>query len=212
VKPSDVARQQGSVALLRFDFQAPLEERLFGNRDSRPRLIVVPGPKGLCVPENYMTACETLAGQLRAVFPDVATDQWDSAISQLRERMERLSRELRGRVEDAGLTGAPVIASAHQAVFCKWLGLNVVATFSAADMDSPAPMESLVSKGRTAGVRFVIGNLQEGSQAGEALARHLDAKLTVFSNFPAMTADEPGFDQLVRNNLRALEQAAGSGK
>lgn len=209
MKPGDLARVEGSVALLRFDFQAPIEEHFARRGAGGPRVIVVPAPKGLCVPENYLAACETVAEELRAVVPETGADSWDRTMTELRQRMDRLSRATRGEVENMGLSGAPVIASAHQAVFCTWLGLNVIATFSAADTASPAPLEALVAKGRKAGVRYVIGNLQEGAQAGEALAHHLGAKLAVFSNFPPMTRDKQFFEQLVQDNLFALERAAG---
>jgi zinc transport system substrate-binding protein len=209
MKPGDLARVEACVALLRFDFQAPIEEHFARGGAGAPPVIVVPGPKGLCVPENYLAACETVAEQLRAVLPEIGADSWDRALANLRERMDRLSRQTRDELERMGLAGAPVIASAHQAVFCRWLGLDVVATFSAADTASPAPLEALVARGREAGVRFVIGNLQEGTQAGEALAHHLGAKLAVFSNFPPMTPDKQFFDQLVQDNLFALERAAG---
>jgi hypothetical protein len=37
----------------------------------------------------------------------------------------------------------------------------------------------------------------------------LHAKAVVFSNFPEINADSNGFNQLVRNNVRSLTEAAG---
>jgi ABC-type sugar transport system substrate-binding protein len=54
----------------------------------------------------------------------------------------------------------------------------------------------------------VIANKQEGAALAEALADRLGAKAIVFSNFPVPDDRGDAFDQLLRQNVRVLLEAA----
>jgi hypothetical protein len=102
----------------------------------------------------------------------------------------------------------PVITSVHQKDFCEWLGLNVVATFRAADTASVAEIDSAISAGKLAGIKLVIANLPEGRRTADALAERLNAHVVVFGNFPALARGRVSFDDLLMGNVTALLNAA----
>jgi ABC-type Zn uptake system ZnuABC Zn-binding protein ZnuA len=163
----------------------------------------IKAPQGLCVPASYLQSCQAVCAALTAAQPESKT-ALAAALARTHRRMERLEKEVHARIKTAGLEHARVAVSEHQAEFCRWLGLEAVASYSDGEATTPAELESLISRGKQAGVRFVIANLQEGRQVGEALAWQLGAKLVTFSNFPSMRDGESSFDALVWRNLNKL--------
>jgi len=123
------------------------------------------------------------------------------------ERVTALARSVRARVDAAGVSGAAALTSNHQAAFARRLGLDVVGTFGRGDSERPAAVNDLIRKGKD--VTFVIANRQEGDRLARRLAERLDARLVVFSNFPAMTDEESTFDDLVVANVNALLEGIG---
>ena len=145
----------------------------------------------------------------RSSMPQPARRElYQGALDRTSARLASLEQEIQAKVDSAGLRGALVVASGHQAAFCRWLGLEPVAVFSGGDQTTPAALEELIRQGRDSSVRYVIANLQEGRQMGEALGRHLGAPLVTFSNFPSMNPDQNSFDALVRANVDALLAAS----
>jgi zinc transport system substrate-binding protein len=107
----------------------------------------------------------------------------------------------------------PVMASAMQADFAESLGLNVTARYGRAEDMAPADLIVLVKKGKKAGVKAVIDNLQSGSEAGLPFSGELGAAHVVFSNFPMFTKDAPTYEALYAYNcdllIKALEKGTG---
>ena len=97
-----------------------------------------------------------------------------------------------------------VIASRRQRDFCEWLGLEVVATFSAADTASIGEIEQAIAAGELASVKLVIANLPEGRRTADALAERLDAGVVVFENFPLVRNRRVSFDAMLSANVEAL--------
>ena len=203
VTPGMVRDLRRCAALLRFDFQAGLDERLSRLTASGMRIIAVPAGEGLCVPETYAATCRAVCAALAECVPTCA-DAFGERLKQVEARMARLDGELRAKVATAGLEGAPVVTSGHQAAFCEALGLRVIATYTGGDEQSLARLAALIEQGEQAGVRFVIANEQEGPQLADPLAQRLGARPVVFSNFPSMSGEQDTFDELVEANLRAL--------
>ena len=206
MKPGDFEKLRQCQVLFRFDFQSSLDEKLAAISDDGIRVISVPAPEGLCVPERYLKSCLWMGDELARLYPE-KKPLFDERAKMAGDRLTSLGVELRANITNAGLKGTRVVASGHQAEFCKWLGLEVVATYSGGEAASPAELTKLVDGGRSAGVRYVITNLQEGRQMGEALAYHLEAKTVVFSNFPDDTGARNTFDGLVRDNVSNLLKA-----
>ena len=206
IRPSQVAALRRCRLMLRFDFQQSLDRKLAGAIDDGLRIVEIRVPGGLCEPRSYVAACRQTADALVSVgLLDRA--RADERLEQIARRMERREAACRHRVR--GLTGVPVLASVHQEAFCQWLGLDVVATFSAADTAGVGQVDEALRKGEGAGVTLVIANLPEGRKLADALAERLGATVVVFGNFPALDNGHARFDDLLDANVTALVEADG---
>lgn len=203
VTPKMVRELRRCPLLLRFDFQAGLDERLSRLAERGLRIVAIPAGQGLCVPKTYAAVCRAVCEALRERIPDQA-DAFARRLLEVEARVAHLAEEMRAKVAAAGLQGTPVVTSGHQAVFCEALGLRVVARYTGGDEQSAARLAGLIEQGEEAGVRFVIANLQEGPQLADPLADRLRARAVVFSNFPSMAEGQTTFDELVRANVAAL--------
>jgi len=205
ILPSQASQLRGCRVLVRFDFQKSLDERLSNLVEGGLQIISLKVPDGLCRPQSYLAGCRQLAEALVAAgLVDKA--QADARLADLRKRMDQLADWADQQVRRAGLRGRPVLASGHQAAFCRSLGLNVVATFSAADSALPREIDRAAEAGRKAGVRMVIANLPEGRRLADSLAERVGADVVVFANFPEPNRKH-AFDELVRSNVTQLISA-----
>lgn len=207
IRPGVVADLRQCRLMFLFDFQQSMSEKLGSIAPDGFRTVAIGAPEGLCVPASYLASCQEVHDVLSEAFPERAAEL-DGAMGQVRDRIGALEREIQEQVEKAGLVDTKVVASGHQAKFCRWLGLDPVATYSGPETASPAQIDDLLDKGRSSGVRFVVINLQESAQAGKAIAGQLDVPVVVFSNFPSMADGETTFDELVRSNVANLIEAA----
>jgi zinc transport system substrate-binding protein len=206
LRPSQVAELRRCRILLRFDFQQALDAKLAGLGTNPPRLAPVSLKGGMCRPDSYLAACRQVAQHLVALDLLSAT-QSEARLQAITARLEALSRETSSRVAQARLVGRPVIASGHQRDFCEWLGLQVVATFRAADTASIGEIEAALDAGRLGQVHLVVANLPEGRRTADALADRLKGRVVVFENFPALRHGTVFFDAMLEANLEALLQA-----
>ena len=207
MKPSQLAAIRGCDLLMRFDFQKGLDAGLARMREEDLRIVSVAAGDGLCVPETYLDSCRQVARAVSERYPNLK-DTCDAELRRTEARLGSLAGEVHRRMKEADLVGKKVLSSAHQAVFARWLGLDVVGTFKGSDSETVRALAGVIERGDRAGVKFVIANLQEGDKQAKALSRRLDARVVVFSNFPDMSEREQTFDDLVRANLDRLLEAA----
>jgi len=207
IRPSQVEQVRRARLVLRFDFQKSLDAKLAPTANDAHKIAEVRLAGGLCEPDSYLSACRQVAEALvQAGF--LETTEAHRRIGRIGQRIDALARSCRSKT--APLKGTAVLSSVHQEAFCRWLGLSVVATFSAADTAGVGQVDRAVRQGDQAAVRFVIANKPEGRKLADALAQRLGAKVVVFDNFPAVDADGHPFDQLLEGNVERLLEAAGS--
>jgi len=204
VRPSQVERLRTCKLLLRFDFQDGLDGPLVNLQRRGLRIVAVGVERGFCVPAAYAEICRQVADAL----VDVGLQERSVAerrLSEIGQRLEKLTAETRQQVTEGKLLGRSVIASGHQADFCRFLGLEVAAVFSGPER---MPVSQIDAALRAAdGAWLVIANEPEGTQMADTLAERLRVPLVVFANFPG--AEHGGrFDDLVRGNVQALLAAA----
>ncbi|NLF30133.1 MAG: zinc ABC transporter substrate-binding protein [Planctomycetes bacterium] len=206
IRPSQVAALRRCRVLLRFDFQRAIDGKLAGAIDEGLVIAEIRVPGGLCEPASYTAACRQTADALvgAALLDRTGADE---RLERIADRMEQRQVECRRRVE--ALAGMPVVASAHQEAFCRWLGLDVVATFSAADTAGVGQVDQAVRRGEAAGAKLVIANGPEGRKLADALAERLGTPVVVFGNFPALDRGHACFDDLLAANVAALVEATG---
>ena len=208
VSPAMLDTLSDSRILLRFEFQSSLDEKLRHFCRNGLKIVAVPSPEGLCLPATYAEVCRAVCTALCEAQPEHAAE-YQVRVAEIEKRMDDLALEIKTSIADSPAAGARVVASAHQARFCGELGLDLAAAFTGQESAGLKELEQCIDAGKGARVRFIVANLQEGVQLAAPLADRLEAKIVVFSNFPAMTADETTFDALVRRNIAALLAAAG---
>jgi len=208
LSPAMLDKLAHAKLLLRFEFQSALDAKLDHFRDDGLRIVAVPSPEGFCDPGTYVTVCRSVCDALCGIDPEHAAE-YRERFAAVTSRMAALLSDVRSQVANSALAGARVLASGHQACFCRAIGLDVVATFTGREAAGFKELDECIRAGREAGTRYVVANLQEGVQLAAPLADRLDAKVVVFSNFPSMQAGETTFDALVRHNMAALLNAAG---
>jgi zinc transport system substrate-binding protein len=207
VSPSMLDTLAHAKLMLRFAFQASLDDKLHHFRDNGLTITAITSPEGLCLPSTYAVACRNVCEALAEAHPEGA-ERYRRRLAEVESRMDALTAEMRSEVERRGLAGARVLSSGHQSHFSRALGLEVVATFTGREAAGFKELERCLDAGRHSDIRFVIANLQEGVMLAEPVAHRLGAAMVVFSNFPMMQGDETTFDALVRRNLAALPSVA----
>lgn len=202
VRPSQVRQLRACRLVLRFDFQGAIDRQV---GDGGPRIVEIKPDAGLCVPATYLSICRQTADALVAIGLLSAGDR-ESRLREIGAQVDALARDVRAQIDAAGLRGRPVVASDHQAAFCKFLGLDVVGTLSTADRMTIADISRTLNDGTPATI--VVANLPEGTDLADAIASRLGARLAVFGNFPEPGPSGERFDALVRENVRRLIKAA----
>ena len=102
-----------------------------------------------------------------------------------------------------------VIASARQADFLQWAGFNVVGSFNSPQELTPQRVKDLIDTGRAQSVTLVVNNLQDGKDAGQAIAQELGVKNLNLSNFPGGFDNTETWEKAVEYNVIILLHALG---
>jgi ABC-type Zn uptake system ZnuABC Zn-binding protein ZnuA len=192
--------------LLLFDFQKQVEGTLSRVKERGLKTAIVKETGGLCVPETYLAVCREVSDVLSSEYPEMNA-RYQQRLGVIEKDLEHLREELLGKVRQAGISSARVLASNHQVDFASWLGLEPIATFVGSDIETVAGIDRCITKAKGQDVRFVIANKQEGTALAKALAERLGARAVVFSNFPELSGGAGGFDKLLRANVDELLRA-----
>jgi ABC-type Zn uptake system ZnuABC Zn-binding protein ZnuA len=206
IQPSQIASLRKCKLILKFDFQKLLEERIVSNDTTNTVVVSIKAGSGLCCPQTYLAVCrQTGEALVKAGF--LSNQDFENRLKEIVPRLQDLEKKCKTAIQNAGLVGEPVLASVHQKEFCKWLGLNVVGSFTAADITGFQEIENAIDAGKLQNVRIIVANKPEGRRLADALAERLKANVVVFGNFPE-GSPFPIFDNLVLNNVEALVKSA----
>jgi len=206
ISPGVIKNLKESSLLLRFDFQDSLDKKIAPLMPDSFRIHSITAQEGLCIPETYLASLKEVYEALCQIFPEQKTE-FEACFQNAKKELATLEKECLDQINESGLRGTKVVASVHQEQFCKWLGLNVVATFSGTQTNSLQSLKEIIDKGKDAEVKFIIANLQEGRSQADALSSHLGCQAIVFSNFPDMSPEQDTFIKLVKCNLYNLFSA-----
>lgn len=207
ISPAQVKQLCECKILLLFDFQKSGEESLSRIKENGLKTAFVKTPPGLCVPEAYVATCREVCNILSSQYHQRAA-RYAERLQIIEKRLENLNDEFPTEIKQSGLHSTKVLASNRQAQFCNWLGLETVATFVGSDAETVSNIDHCLRKAQEQGVKFVVANKQQGTGLAKALAQRLGVKVVVFSNFPALDGGRNPFDRLVRQNVKALLEAA----
>ena len=200
MSPGQMQQLRKCALLLRFDFQKGLDKNFSRLSQQGLQLAEVRALAGLCIPENYAAICADVCRILSQHYPERA-EKYQQRLEQIRSRIKLLEPQVAEQLITADIKNRKVIASAHQARFAEWLGLDVVAEFTGQEIATPTNINMCLEKGRENNVKIIIANAQEGVQLAERLGESLDAGVIVFSNFPAKGET---FDELIQKNINML--------
>jgi len=206
IRPSQAAELRRCDVLIRFDFQSSLDAVLEGGSD-QPKILAITVHGGLCCTDSYLNACRQVAEGLVAEHW-LSPSEAKTRLAEIEVRLTSLAQSATNQIAQVGLRGRPVLASSHQKDFCEWLGLKVVGTFRASDTIGVREIDDAVKGGESAGTRLIIGNVPEGRRAADALGERLSAKVIMFDNFPTLRNGKVAFDDMVRENVKALVKVA----
>lgn len=206
IRPGQVNQLRRCRLLLRFDFQGSLDSKLGPLTERGLSITAIQVKGGLCEPSSYQTVCEQVANALVAAGL-IDKPAADGRVRQVVSRIDDKAAWCRREVVEAGLDGKAVVCSAHQEAFCRWLGLQIPATFTGADSASIGEIQEAIRQSEDADVRLVVANLPEGRRLADALGKRLGVGVIVFGNFPVPSEGRLSFDDLLTANVTQLVKA-----
>lgn len=201
MRPSQLSELSGCQLLLRFDFQRGLDRKLDAAVQRGLRIISVAPDAGLCTPTAYRNTCVAVA----AALVEAGMLEQSTAAARLAEvdrALATATADVRARITNAGLADVGVVTSGHQAAFCTFLGLNVLAEFSGTDTALINEIDTAIGAGAKA--RAIIANRPEGRGLADALAARLDLPVVVLDNFPHPQKHNGVFVELMRANANVI--------
>ena len=158
------------------------------------------------IPSVQMTATDKIASILSEVDPSNASSYMNSA-ENYKKKIQAKETTIKNRLLEANVSKINVIASIRQADFLGWAGFNVVATFGGTQSLTPQVVKDLVDQGRAANVVLIVNNIQDGQDAGKAIAEELDAQNLNLSNFPGGLDNTETWEKALDRNVTILLDA-----
>jgi zinc transport system substrate-binding protein len=202
LSPRSLPDLRSARVVIRHDYQSMLEEKMERIGAKGARVLSIAAPDSFLIPENYALLARGIAVALWKEFPD-HQDVIRANLARVEDRAREWDLTMRERA--ARRKGMKVIATAMQKQYCAYLGLDVVATVKRPEDVSPREFEDLLKQEAVA----VVGNLQEGTQAAESLAKRKGIPVAILSNFPDAEGYGKGYEGLMQANLERLEEAVG---
>lgn len=203
ISPSQVNQLGNCKILLLFDFQEKIDSSMSGLKSKGLKTYLVKTQPGMCIPDVYLATCGEICDILSSEFPEKKTGLRQK-LDIIKERLDKLSTDIKNAITDSGLESAKVVSSGHQSVFANWLGLETVSTFEGSDSETFFNITECLKKTEGQDIKFVIANKQEGTSLADSLAGRLGIRTVVFGNFP----ESSGFDELIKQNVTSLLENA----
>jgi len=200
VKLSDIEKMRRADLIVSFKGMSFMDKTGSGGKE---RLILDTEGRNWMSPDSYLHGLSLLADRLSEYFPE----DKDAIISRKKAEIEEVKAyadSVVRRIGQAGLTGAPVIASSMQKETLEWMGFRVVGEYGRPESLSTRQVVRLSKIGRENHVVFVADNLQSGPDAGKGLAGSLRAPHVILMNFPS----ERGYLATLGKNVDIILAAA----
>lgn len=129
-----------------------------------------------------------------------------------KKRIQATEADIKAKLAKANVAAVKVIASARQADFLTWAGFNVVGTFDSPQALTPQTVKDLIDKGKAEGAKLVINNLQDGQDAGKAIAQGLGIQNLNLSNFPGGFDNTETWEKAIDYNVDLILNALAQTK
>jgi zinc transport system substrate-binding protein len=158
------------------------------------------------IPSVQAAAVDKVVSVLSEIDPEHATAYQKNAES-YKKKIQAAETDIKNRLAKANVSQINVIPSARQADFLQWAGFNVIASFQNAQSLNPQTVQNLVDQGRAGNVSLIVNNLQDGEDAGKAIAEELGAKNLNLSNFPSGFSNTETWEKAIDYNVDMLLDA-----
>jgi ABC-type Zn uptake system ZnuABC Zn-binding protein ZnuA len=205
VKPSDIEKLASASLFLLHGWPGEgYADKLIASANN-PNIIVSKAniDGNWMIPSVQATAVDKVLSALCEVDPDNTT-AYQKAAEKYKQKIKAKETDIITRLTKANVSKINVIASVRQADFLTWAGFNVVATFTSPQSLTPQVMKDLVDKGKASNVTLIINNLQDGQDAGKAIAEEISAKNLNLSNFPGGFSNTETWEKAIDYNVSIL--------
>ncbi len=155
------------------------------------------------IPSVQLAATDKVANALSQV-DSKSESAYNKSAEEYKQRIAAKEAEIKAKLAKTNISQVNVIASAMQADFLKWAGLNVVATYMDPKSLTPQVVKGLVDQGKVAKVSLIVDNLQNGKDAGKAMAEELGAKEINLSNFPGGLDNTETWEKAIDRNIELI--------
>jgi zinc transport system substrate-binding protein len=208
VKPEDIQKLATAQLFLLQDLPGETYVDKLVAAANNPNLKVVKASVNgnWMIPSVQSAATDKVLAILSEIDPENAT-AYQKAADAYKKRIQAKETEIKNKLNAANVSKISVIASARQADFLQWAGFNVIATFVSAQSLTPQVVKDLVDKGKAADVPLVVNNLQDGQDAGKAIAEELNADNVNLSNFPGGFSSTATWEKAIDYNVTLLINA-----
>ncbi len=208
LKPGDVQKLAEARLFLRHDWQGKMftKELIESVHNKDLQVVEVAVAGNWMAPPVQKEAVTKIAGILMEKDPS-NRDYYEQNADRLVSLIDSKGKETLSRLQAAGAGGVKVLCSDMQQGFLKWAGFDVVATYGRPEELSPQKMQELINKGKQAGVKLVVDNLQSGPDAGKGMAKELGAAQVTISNFPGGLPQTDTWSAALDKNVELLLDA-----
>jgi len=213
VKPGDIEKLANASLFLLHGYPGEAyADRLIESANNPDLTVIKLGVDGnWMIPSIQAAATDKIASVLSQVDPSNASSYMNSA-ENYKKKIQAKETAIKNMLLQADITNINVIASTRQADFLEWAGFNVIATFGGTQSLTPQVVKDLVDQGREANVVLIVNNIQDGQDAGKAIAEELDAENLNLSNFPGGLNDTNTWEKAIDRNVVILLDAVASAR
>jgi zinc/manganese transport system substrate-binding protein len=213
VKPGDIEKLANASLFLLHGYPGEAyADRLIESANNPDLTVIKLGVDGnWMIPSIQAAATDKIAGVLSQIDPSNASSYMNLA-ENYKRKIQAKETAIKNKLFEADITKINVIASTRQADFLEWSGFNVIATFGGTQSLTPQVVKDLVDQGRAANVVLIVNNIQDGQDAGKAIAEELDAENLNLSNFPGGLNDTNTWEKAIDRNVAILLDAVVSAR
>ncbi len=208
VKPGDIQNLANASLFLLHGWPGEGYADKLVSSANNPKLTVIKAnvDGNWMIPSVQLAATDKVMSILSQIDSKNASAYQKSAEA-YKKKIQVKETDIKARLAKANVSSVKVIASARQADFLQWASFNVVATFASPQALTPQAVKDLIDKGKAQGATLVINNLQDGQDAGKAIAQELGAKNLNLSNFPGSFDNTETWEKAIDYNVDTLLNA-----
>ncbi|MCG0279062.1 MAG: metal ABC transporter substrate-binding protein [Thermanaeromonas sp.] len=208
LKPGDVQKLAQAKLFLRHDWQGKMftQELIDSVHNKDLQVIEIAVAGNWMAPPVQKEAVKKITEVLMEKDP-AHKSYYEENAKRLLSSIEEKEKEIRAKLEAANVSTVKVLCAEMQQGFLKWAGFDIVATYGRPEELNPQKIQELISKGRQAGVKLVVDNLQSGPDAGKGIAKELGAAQVTISNFPGGFPQTDTWSAALEKNVELLLNA-----